>query len=159
GAAPPTIPHARVTTPVASVAAAVRRRLGIAIDDQLSWDSASEAFQEWRDAVEKQGIFVFLLAMGRDACRGFSLYDDRAPIIAINTWWNAAARSFSLFHEYAHLVTRTSSICAQDGRLDIANTADPAERWCEEFGASILLPADDVMRILRDLDISTPVQN
>lgn len=47
---------------------------------------------------------------------------------------------FTLFHEYGHVLTQTGSIC--EGWV-ASEKADPAERWCEEFAASVLLPTSE----------------
>jgi Zn-dependent peptidase ImmA (M78 family) len=102
--------------------------------------SASVAFDEWRSAVEAIGVTVIQFPIGEKSCRGFSLWDDRSPLIAVNTAWRDEARVFTLFHELGHLVTRTNSACAT---APIASSAgDPAERWCESFASAVLIPAD-----------------
>ena len=85
---------------------------------------------------------MFQFPMGEDSCKGFSLWDDYAPLVAINTWWSGEARIFTLFHEYGHLITRTNSACT--GIWDILKntTQTSVERWCEQYSASVLLPYD-----------------
>lgn len=115
-----------------------RVRSEISVKTQSGWRDASQAKREWRSFLESQGIIVFQLRLGRDGCRGFSLWDERAPIVAINTAYNQPARIYTLFHELAHLLTRTNSVC---GDLRILPKADhDVERWCERFAASFLLP-------------------
>ena len=88
---------------------------------------------------------MFLYPIGEDACRGFSLWDSLAPVIAVNTAWNEEARIFTLFHEFGHILTRSSSACVEVGSTrTLTGTEDPAERWCERFAASLLMPDDDV---------------
>lgn len=65
-----------------------------------------------------------------------------APVVAVNSAWNESARIFTLFHEMAHLITRTSSACVESVRT--ASRTDPVERWCERFAADVLMPAKDV---------------
>src|SRR3954447_3556788 len=86
------------------------------------------------------GVVVFLFQLGADNCRGFSLWHDRAPVIAINTTWNDEARTFTLFHEVGHLVTRTNSACTSAPASAVTGAWDPAERWCERFAAAALVP-------------------
>ena len=124
----------------AAMAADVRRLLQLGPDAHTAWTSASAAFDAWREAIEGQGVAVFLFQMGAESCRGFSLWDDLVPAIAVNTAWNDEARTFTLLHELGHLVTRTNSACAAGAPATITDTWDPAERWCEEFAAALLLP-------------------
>jgi Zn-dependent peptidase ImmA (M78 family) len=123
-----------------------RVALNVPVTEQEQWPSPSAAFDAWRQAVERLGVSVFLFSLGEESCRGFSLWNERAPLIAINTHWSEQARVFTLFHEFGHLLTRTSSACV--GVSEIARL-DTVERWCEEFGAALLLPAAPVVLFVR----------
>lgn len=128
-----------------------RALLAVTLDDQKAAKNASDAFRMWRSAFERIDILVLLLPMGGSAARGFSLWNARAPAIVVNSHWNPAARTFTLFHEFAHLLTRTNSICVEDGgvRARVQHAAD-LERWCEQFAAAALMPHDDLRRLLPD---------
>jgi hypothetical protein len=93
------LPNASLDDDPQAIANVFRDRLGITVAAQLEWSSASAAFDAWRAAVEDLGAVVFLFQLGAHNCRGFSLWDDKAPVIAINTAWNDEARTFTLFHE------------------------------------------------------------
>jgi Zn-dependent peptidase ImmA (M78 family) len=128
-------------------AAAARWRglLNVTTDGQRRWRSASAAFDEWRASLERLGVEVFLFPLGAESCRGFSLWHESAPVIAVNTAWREEARIYTLFHELGHLATRSNSACAEwAGKA--TRSRDPLERWCERFSAAVLLPADDVLR-------------
>jgi Zn-dependent peptidase ImmA (M78 family) len=90
---------------------------------------------------------VFTFPLGRDGVRGFSVWNERGPLAAVNTWWRVEARIYTLFHEFGHLLTRTSSACVEVGRK-FARPSDSVERWCEEFSAAIVLPRDAVEKFL-----------
>lgn len=109
--------------------------------------TSSEAFRWWSSALERLGVLVFSFPMGRDAVRGFSLWHDRAPVIAVNTWWSIEARTYTLFHEFGHLLTRTASACLEAVKR-FARPSDEIERWSERFSAAILLPRDEVHAFL-----------
>jgi Zn-dependent peptidase ImmA (M78 family) len=152
----------------ALVASEARDILHISSAQQKRWTSASMAFDEWRAALERAGHLVFLFSLGKDSCRGFSLWDDLAPVVAINSAWNESARIFTLFHELAHLITRTSSACVESVRT--SSRTDPIERWCEQFAAAVLMPHNAIESCLRqygwspgtqvrDLKIATRVAN
>lgn len=147
GWAQPALEHLAMTVSPEDAAAATRERLGVTVDAQSAWPSASAAFDAWRTAVESLGITVVQFAMGEGACRGFSLWDERSPIIAVNTAWRDEARIFTLFHEFGHLLTRTSSACATAPMAPHAG--DPTERWCEAFAAAVLIPPDALAAIGR----------
>jgi Zn-dependent peptidase ImmA (M78 family)/DNA-binding XRE family transcriptional regulator len=126
---------------------AYRALLKVRIDEQRAWKTASKAFDHWRAAVEGLGCAVFLFPLGDKACRGFSLWDNAAPLIAINTAWREEARIYTLFHEVGHLATRTNSACAEWAG-DATRSNDPTERWCERFSAALLLPENEVRQLV-----------
>lgn len=138
GHMPVQIPRFRPTDDAESRGSGLRSRLGVGAKDLVSWSNGYEALKGWRTAVEDSGILVFSLPIGAESCRGFSVWDDWAPLIVLNTWWRAEARIFTLFHEYGHLTTRTNSACLEGGSQ--IKVVDPLERWCEEFSAAVILP-------------------
>lgn len=89
---PVTLPHLTIATDPILAAAETRDRLGVTIDVQLSWSSPSASLHGWRTAVETSGVFVLMVSVGEDACRGFSLWDEYAPLVAANRAWNPEAR-------------------------------------------------------------------
>src|SRR6185436_19946297 len=139
----------RLSSSVTSEAAGMRLRdiLNVDIATQTGWPDASTALKEWRRALETAGVLVFLLPMGADAARGFSIWNPRAPAVVANTHWNPAARVFTLLHEFAHVLTRTNSVCAEDGRSQ--GSATNIERWCEQVAAATLMPETSVRAFMR----------
>ncbi len=117
-----------------------RSRLGISISQQFSWRSPSDAFNVWRESTEELGIFVFLLNIHDVSCRGFSLWDPFAPLLAINTSGNFESVIFTLFHQYGHLMTKSTTVCANYGNASSTATDDIEEMWCDSFAAALLLP-------------------
>jgi Zn-dependent peptidase ImmA (M78 family) len=145
----PDIPQATTKEDPEKVALAIRKRLGVSLETQFSWSSALEALRAWREKAEDIGITVLMLPMGEESCRGFSIWDDVAPIIAINTAWVPEARLFTLIHEMAHLSSRTNSACAEDveGR---SNAGDRIERWCDRVAAAVLVPVAGLAEFVAD---------
>ena len=125
-----------------TVASVERAKSGISTTDQLEWSSPSEAFRTWRDHLEDQGILVMQLSMGKNNIRGFGAWDDYAPLVAVNTAYHPHARIFTLFHEVAHLLTRTDAAC--QSFVIPADNDQSVERWCERFAAAFLLPEEAI---------------
>lgn len=150
GASKVALPSIRVSADPASVASEARKALGIDVTEQMAWRDANQAFKEWRRGVEELGIIVFLLPLGGESVRGFSVWDPFVPAIAVSSAVNDAARVFSLVHELAHLYTRTSSACVERGFRSRVPAPDAVERWCERFAAALLAPWEDVLRVLRE---------
>lgn len=123
-----------------------RERLKIKVFHQRSWSDASVAFTSWREALEGIGFVVVQLDLGPSGVRGFSVAADNAPLAAVNTAYAYEVRTFTLFHEVAHLLTNSSSACL--GFAAPVGRTDRIERWCEQFAAALLLPEKAVKAFL-----------
>jgi Zn-dependent peptidase ImmA (M78 family) len=118
-----------------------RESLGIGLDQQASFATPRQALKRWRAAVEAQDVLVFQCRMPVTAARGFSLVESAIPAIILNQTDAPAARIFTLFHEYAHLLLRRPGVCMPDiGRL---TSLQPEESFCNRFAAALLLPRSD----------------
>ena len=120
------------------VAAEERKLFGIPLDQQLQWPSGAQAFRYWRALVERSGLIAQIMDVGPDnLCRGFAVYDERGiPFVVINGDDNEGpARTFTLLHEYAHVLLREPGVSDQ-------NRTNAVERWCNQFVAYFLMPAD-----------------
>jgi len=119
-----------------------RESIGVTVDMQLKWDSGS-GFRRWRAIIERLGISVYLQKFDLRDCRGCSIWDDAgAPAILINKMEESEnARTFTLIHEYAHLLLRRPGI--SDLRNDNA-----IEAYCNRFAAAFLMPVAALRRVL-----------
>jgi Zn-dependent peptidase ImmA (M78 family)/DNA-binding XRE family transcriptional regulator len=116
-----------------------RDRLGVSLEEQAAAPSDSRAFTRWRWAVEDLGILVFQFPMPVEEARGFSLTGKAPPVIVVNSKDMPAARSFTLFHEYAHTMLDEGGICLWEEATPGA--ASPVERFCNHFAGALLVPA------------------
>lgn len=143
-AAPPTpvLPHIGLRENASEAGERERRRLGIGGVTQLAWPS-DEAFRNWRTIIEGTGVYVLLKKWDRSDCLGFTIYRDRnAPIIVINKADEyEPVRTFTLIHEYAHLLLRQPGISDQ-------NDANPVEAYCNRFAGGFLMPRAVLAEIL-----------
>ncbi len=147
------VPRSTVMADPETAAAVARTWLGVTGDEQKGWSDERVALRAWREALEEQGVLVFVLEIGRDDVRGFSAWDDRAPLIVANlTGVTPAARSFTLAHELAHLIARQDSACIEPAAGG-PNGAE-IERWCERVGAGMLMPPAEVRALGRSRAIS-----
>ena len=135
------LPPVRVDDDPEELAQRERERFGLHIDAQRSWRlTKDEPFRKWRARAQELGVFVLLKSMPWDDCRGISLNgSDLVPVIVVNSEDRVAARAFTLFHEYGHLILRESAACI----LQSENQTRQAriERWCNRFAAAFLMPA------------------
>lgn len=134
-----------------------RAKSGIAFETQLKWKDSSEAFAEWRAFLENQGILVVQLQLGKGNTRGLSAWDEYAPLVGVNSAYHPNARIFTLFHEIAHLFTRSDSACL---RFILPGSQDnQVERWCERFAASFLLPSEGLELALVKNRVTSPIND
>ena len=90
--------------------------------------------------------------LSTDEFRGFSLYDDLAPLIFVNVADEPySAQNFTLLHEFAHLLLGHSALSGGDQLL--GGTGE--EAWCNRVAACVLLP-DEVLKAFNE---ATTVQD
>jgi Zn-dependent peptidase ImmA (M78 family)/transcriptional regulator with XRE-family HTH domain len=147
------LPHFRIAAEPETVAEQLRLFFP-APNGTTSVRTPAQAFRWWRGALERRGVLVFGFPLGRHGIHGFSLPHETAPVVAFNTWWRNEVRSFTLFHEFGHLLTRTASACLEAGPR-FARPSDSIERWCEQFSAALLLPREAVQKFLTE-DLGRP---
>jgi Zn-dependent peptidase ImmA (M78 family) len=123
----------------------VRRVTGVFLAEQTAWRDLASALREWRAVFDSLGLLVFSLQLGEQEPRGFSAWDDHAPMIGTNTAYGVSARIFTMAHELGHLVTRTASTCRG---WSVPDSDPDLERWCERFGAAFLLPPGELVGYL-----------
>ncbi len=126
------------------VGARIRENLKVSLDEQSAWRDDRLAFNSWRQKVENLGVMVFQMTrVASDEVSGFAISNETYPVIAINRRTTPhTRRSFSLFHEFAHLLLRQSGI----SELDVDSARPPEEQqveiWCNAVAAATLMPHD-----------------
>jgi Zn-dependent peptidase ImmA (M78 family) len=119
-------------------AASVRAALGVQYETQRAWPGYYAAFREWRLAVESLGVLVFQFRLASaDGVRGFSLSSPGAPAIVLASGDYIGARSFSLFHELAHVLREHDGMCD----MKVGRSASASEVYCNRFAGALLVPA------------------
>jgi len=139
--------HARLD----DIADKVRSYLGISLEAQMGWESIDKALENWRYSLGDVGIFVFKDAFLEADYSGFCLYDKEFPIVYINNTTAKSRQIFTLFHELAHLLFRTSGVDKiRDDYIDaLKGDARNIEILCNRFAAKFLVPSDAFDREFR----------
>lgn len=105
----------------------------------------NSAFNFFRSKIEAKGIMVLQIeSISIKELRGLSLNFDILPIIAVNKSDSDRAKVFTLFHEMAHLIRRTSNLCL----IDFNEREDDEEKICNNLAADILIPEDELDSVL-----------
>ena len=154
---PISIPRATVQDDPVAVAATLRKWVApFNCSDHRQFD-------QWRKEFQERGILVLTLPVRQgnrstpSSLRGFALSDPFAPAIAVSTADNYFARSFTLFHELAHLATDTVQSCgpivAPNEMPQVSpDVASERERWCDAVAGNALIPQDELQEIVLDQD-------
>ena len=126
----------------AEITSQLRELIGIDIDQQLKWKSESEAYKNWRNAIEeKLGILVFQFSMPMEELQGFCMTDNLPYIIVTNSNHSYTGRIFTISHELAHIIRHQSGMCLVD-KVE----QDQKEEWaCNTFAGSFLAPTKSII--------------
>jgi Zn-dependent peptidase ImmA (M78 family) len=102
--------------------------------------SLSDAFSYLRERVESCGVFALLVgdlgsyrtAISPETFRGYALADAIAPMIVVNDRDARSAWSFTLLHEFCHLLLGASGVSGGFAGLRI-------EQFCNDAASRLLL--------------------
>ncbi|PKM80260.1 MAG: hypothetical protein CVU89_14280 [Firmicutes bacterium HGW-Firmicutes-14] len=131
----------------------IRDYLGITLREQISWKNPDEALNNWRDVLEKCGIFIFKDAFKERGISGFCLYDVEFPIIYLNNSMPKTRQIFTLFHELVHLLFKTGGVDKIfDDYIDTLTKEDrKIEVFCNQVAGEFLVPENDFYKQLSGL--------
>lgn len=111
--------------------------------------NVEEAFRYLREKISSSGVIVMMNGVVRNNThrvlninefRAFTLIDDYAPLIFINSRDSANGKVFSLLHEFAHVcIGENSFFNAREGGSDRVSSK---ETLCNAVAAELLVPYD-----------------
>ena len=123
-----------------SAANRFREFINLPIDEQKKWQS-EKSFDNFKEYVEKIGIFVFQFHMPFEEARAFSLTDEN-PIIVLNAEDAKNGRIFSLFHEVCHILFNIGDIFRDKETKALKSEYKAIEDFCNSFASAFLVPED-----------------
>jgi Zn-dependent peptidase ImmA (M78 family) len=126
-----------------TVARTIRDSLAVDYALQSHWRNPRVAFVAWRTKLEELGVLVFQASrVESDEASGFAYWADVLPIIVVNSKDVYARRTFSLFHELAHLMLRQSGVSELDVDAPRRANDQQIEVFCNRVAAAALMPRD-----------------
>jgi Zn-dependent peptidase ImmA (M78 family) len=127
-----------------SITKAIRKALGVPIEEQRKWRSTETAFKKWRDALEANGVFVFKDGFKNDDYSGFCLYHQKFPIVFVNNSMPDSRQVFTLFHELGHLLYRSGGIDfrSREAVSSFQGYYLSVEVSCNRFANEFLVPQE-----------------
>lgn len=122
---------------------AIKLRELINLNEIREITNLSFALEGYIEKIESLGIAVFQLSLTQDNLRGFSIVDDKIPIIGIKRGSESpTAKIFTLFHELGHILLNEGGLC------DIADISKiEIEKWCNAFAAEVLIPTTELLQM------------
>ena len=123
-----------------NAAGEIRKLLNVPEDFHTRWRDSSLAFREWRSIIEDLNILVFSSDLNRDEAQGFSISNSLPWVIVVSAKDSPAARCFTLWHEFGHLLHRNGGICSShDDPDEHIGPHWSTEDWCNRFAEAVLV--------------------
>lgn len=125
----------------------IRTFLGITLPFKNKTAYENNSYKYYRTLIESKGILVSQISgVSINEMKGISLYYDSFPAIAVNNKDYDRSKTFSLIHELAHLVRRSSSLCL----IDFDERNDSEEKTCDAIAAEVLMPRNSFLLVVED---------
>jgi len=128
----------------------IRHALHVTSQNRAEWRRNPDgyaAFNAWRAKIESLGVLVFQSArVSSDEVSGFAVAERVLPVIVITkSDTPPTRRTFSLLHEFAHLMLRLSGVSELD--VDAARPPEDqqVEVFCNGVAAAALLPKNQLL--------------
>ena len=123
------------------IATKVRTSLQMTEAKQYTWQQGEAVLRAWRDAIESVGVLVFQMSgIDPKEVSGFAISELLLPVVVVNRADTHSRRTFSLLHEFAHLLISTSGVSEFDIEGERPHQYKGFEVWCNAVAAAPLMP-------------------
>ena len=123
-----------------SVGRTIRDMLGVTATDQRSWMDPYKTLRGWRQRIEAQSVLVFQFdGVAVEEAWGFSIVEPVFPVIGINKKLAPNGRTFTMLHEFTHLLLVRSGICDIDDYTQRVQADMEVEVFCNHAAAAALM--------------------
>lgn len=117
-----------------------RSLFSLTIEQQFAQKDEKESLSYWVASIEEKGIPVFQMDLDEDF-RGFCLRENNLPpVIVVNVKDSRSAKTFTLIHEFCHLLIKQSDIDGLVYSLGEEKAHKKIEAFANEFAGSFLVP-------------------
>ena len=124
----------------------VRQVLGVQLAQQQKWREGT-SFNEWKAVIEARGVLVFQArGVSYKEVRGFSIAEHPLPVIVVNGSDFPNAKTFTLLHEFVHLLLHLGGICDPYAYVVRGRSRNShIEVFCNHVAGAILVPASSLV--------------
>ena len=124
----------------------IREMLQVSFRQQDSWRESRTHYRNWRYRIEAFGVLVFQITGVRtEQMLGFSLAERPLPVIAINRKLKPNGRTFTMLHEFVHVLIGENSLCdIEEDALRLAQE-QATEVFCNAVAAATLMPKGEFL--------------
>ena len=128
----------------------IRRVLKVDFAEQRRWGEGRPAYKAWRRRIEALGVLVFQFEnVDPGEAWGFSLVENKLPVIGINRKLAPNGRTFTMLHEFVHILLGEGGICDIDDETPRGSAEMQIEIFCNRTAAAAFMPAS----IFRQQDV------
>ncbi|MEV4237049.1 ImmA/IrrE family metallo-endopeptidase [Nocardia sp. NPDC049737] len=149
---PIALPQLDVSADIEESGENLRKWLDWSTDNQTGKKATdASAAKVMRNRLQSKGIITLSLTLDEDITRGFSLHNEWAPLVAVNTRDAQPARLFSYAHELVHLCLGENAVCGTAGKKT------GVERFCNRAGSALLMPRHAFLSFVSEQFRGSPV--
>jgi Zn-dependent peptidase ImmA (M78 family) len=124
----------------------IRDLLRVTFAEQNKWRESRTHYNAWRARLEAAGVLVFQVAsVPKDQMLGFSLAARPLPVIAINRKLKPNGRTFTMLHEFVHVLLGENSLCDLDEEALRPPEEQAIEVYCNAVAACVLMPKEEFL--------------
>ena len=145
--------RAKLSDDYEAVAQYVRKILKFDVAEQFALKSSERIKLPSIIRAKFEAAGALVLRMGRLhelGVRGICIFNEVLPTIVFSSSESPGAQSFTLAHEFAHIILQQSGISGQP-RLGGRTGKREIETWCNKFAAAFLMPKEVVIERAKDL--------
>ena len=142
--------HAKMTEAPEVVGQRIRKLLDVSRDDVTEWAvdrNGYGTFNGWRNKIERAGVLAFQATrVNSQEVSGFAIYEHVLPVIVVaRTETPPTRRTFTLLHEFAHLMLRVSGVTDLEESQALPQDDLRVEVFCNRVAAAALVPRDQFL--------------
>ena len=125
------------------VGAHIRKLLDVRIEEQRRWKDSRSGLKAWRKLIEARDVLVFQFEKVKvEEAWGFSIVESVYPVIGINKALAPNGRTFTMLHEFVHLLLGEGGICDMDDYTPRNRRELDIEAFCNHATAAALMPEE-----------------